>query len=105
MNLKMHNLRSKTRVRIENEVLFEVASARSLGIELLRLDISDAEGERFRGYVEKNLRSLKRNGRIQLFILASALSGDSTEAEYLKNKYPSIVDEVGEGEFSFVIKI
>ena len=105
MKFKFNEIKAKTKVGLETEVIFEIASARALGIELLRLDITSDDKERLAGYAEKKLRSLKRLGRIQLFVLASDIKNNSTEAEYLKNKYPSIGDLIGNFEFSYFVKI
>ena len=105
MKFKSHEISAKTQANIGTELSFEVASARAQGIEILRFDISDSEKEKLAVYAEKKLRALKRCGRIQLFILASELINESTEAEYLKNKYPQICDIAGDCEFSYIIKI
>jgi hypothetical protein len=82
--------------QIKTEILFTVASARSMGVELLRLDLSRSEknglqSRRYR-FVTMALQQMKKTGKIQFFATKANFDNSTVEAEYLKNKYGSMVE-------------
>lgn len=87
---------------LEVEILFTVASARAEGNSFSRLILPVENNEKILANSIKILKNAKKQGRIQLYILNKDIAGDSTEAEYLKNKYPDITDIVGEAPFLLV---
>ena len=89
----------------ETEILFSIASARANHIDFLKLILDLEQGEKIALNATKVLKSLKKQGRIELFINSDELSGDSTEAEYLRNKFPEICDIRNEGELSLIVKV
>ena len=90
---------------IETEIMFSVASARAQGMEILKIDFSANDGDGVASTVAKQLRALKKEGRIQLFVSTDAIHGSSTEAQYLVNKYPNIADILKEEEKAIIVKI
>ena len=108
MIYQMYDLTGEQQNQINTEILFTVASARSLGVELVRLGFSQSESEeiqerRFR-FAANILQRIKKTGKIQFFATKESFDGFSVEAEYLKNKYGDIVafDKIPEGDFFFV---
>ena len=90
---------------LETEIMFAVASARAQGIEFLKIDISADKESGMKSAVAKHLRQLKKQGRIQLFVDAHDLHGASTEAQYLTNKYPDILDVFDKDANALIVKI
>ena len=108
MKITVNEITGITCEQIKTELLFFIASAKARGFELLRLNIpmvSDEKKEQSRhNSLKRLLATAQRQGIIELYILCEELSGSSTEAEYLKNKYPSITDEM-DGSNSYVLKL
>ena len=97
-------LNGKSRKQLDTEIKYTVAAARADGFEVVRLDIDapkdSPDARRLSVCTQQVLRTMKREGRVQFFIPFSELEGDSTEAEYLKNKYSdSILALSGIGEY------
>lgn len=108
MDITVCELAGKTSKLLNTEILFHITSAKVLGKTLLRLSIkenSDADREARRTKaVTDILKSAKRRGLIQLFVLSSDLKSSSTETEYLENVYPEIKDINTDGRF-FILKL
>lgn len=94
---------------LNTEVRFSIADARSSGIELVKLipDAALVEADRTRilNCLYKVLRAMMRSGRIQFFIPVSELSRGSTEAEFLINKYGSVLENTSSEDGSVLAKI
>ena len=78
---------------VNNEIRFLVAGARVDGKVLMRLNFSSEAVEKQKQYAVRVLRSLKKDGIIEFFVLSENLNADSTEAVYLMNKYGEYIDE------------
>ena len=104
MSQKIFKIISATNSELETEIAFYVASARAEKAEIIKLVIP-SEAERFVTVSKRILRSLKREARIQLFEEAKNLNSDTTEARYLRNKYPMIVESQIEEEPSIIVKL
>ena len=104
MSLKTFKIISSTNSELETEIPFYVASARAEKAEIIKLVIP-VESERFLTVAKRILRSLKRESRIQLFEEAKNLKSDTTEARYLRNKYPMIAASQMEEEPSIIVKL
>ena len=79
--------------RLMTELRFDIASARALGYELVRLEpVSEdaAVRARLRTSIAVRLRTLKKEGVIQFFATERDFREESTEAVYLLNKYPEL---------------
>ena len=94
---------------LNTEVRFCIAEARSSGIELIRLSPppsdTEAASRRILNCLYKVLRAMMKTDRIQFFIPLSALSGGSTEAEFLLNKYSDLLPQDGSDTPSLIVKI
>ena len=92
---------------LNTEVRFSIADARSCGVELVKLipDASHTKNDRTRilNCLYKVLRAMMRSGRIQFFIPTSELSLGSTKAEFLINKYGSLI--TASDEVALLVKI
>ena len=101
MEYKLFRICEPRQEDIFNDIIFSIACARADGYGLCRLDLIDNDEKNFAKNtraVARFLRDLKKNDKIQLFLAATDLNGDSTESEYLNNMYPSLEKEQGLSE-------
>ena len=86
---------------------FEIATARCDGVRLLRIDIDEKRGAdeiaKFYSAIKKELRLMKRRGKIQLFAFPDSFERQTTEAVFLLNKYPEIIKFTDASEFEVFI--
>ena len=77
---------------IATDVMFNIASERACGAEILKLfisaEIDAAKRDKMFSAVQKLLRGMKKQGRIQFFACLDDFTEATTEAQFLKNKYP-----------------
>lgn len=92
MKYALKTMRSKTLPTLKNEFLFEIASERVSGTELIRFELEhEPEGEamdKLAFAIARFMRSLKLKGLIQLYATHYSFFSSSTEAKYLVNKHP-----------------
>ena len=107
MKINTYTLKYATQRELEMELNYQVASARVRSDPAFAVVPEGSSGEeKAIQAASKILRALKRQGRIQLFEIASALSEARTvEAVYLINKYPDIVELVGSEPGAIIIKL
>lgn len=98
MQYKTINLKGREPGELTTEVMFEIASARADGEELVKFNIPSEEA--LGSFYKKNLNELKRTfkkmktaGQIQLFAMKSSFVESSTEAIFLMNKYPTVFED------------
>ena len=75
---------------IDTELRFLIASATVEKKELVALAFNiedESASKKFFHKVKKGLSMLKRDGKISFYIEYSDINSESTEAEFLKNKY------------------
>ena len=108
MKITVNEITGKTYEQMKTELMFFIASAKSLGYELIRLNIEatgDDKRETMRSHsLSRLLATVKRRGFIELYIKVSELTDSSTEAKYLRNKFPEITGECDESS-SYVLKL
>ena len=104
MSQKTFNIVSKTNSELEIELAFCIATARAENAEIVKLVIP-SDTERFVQNSKKILRALKRDGRVQLFEDVEKLTSDTTEARYLRNKYPDIVSSCEGDSLAIIVKL
>ncbi len=96
MKYKNYRLTSETGSSVSTELMFEIASARVSGIELIRFELPKNDEKRagkLRAAVLRILRMMKGRGQIQFFATEDAFSSSTTEAQFLLNKYPELTEE------------
>ena len=108
MELITWELTGKSVSEMTTEIRFFIANCKVQGIDIFKLNIKkvyngEREEKRFSS-INRILYAVKRAGLIQLYINFSELNGNSTEAAYINNKYPSLVDNCKETE-GFLIKL
>lgn len=96
MIYKEISLTSGSQNDLRTELLFNIASERASGVQLLRLQIDTEENrDKMFSCLMRMLRSLKSSGAVQLYANGVSFESGSREAEYLINKYSDII---GDGE-------
>ena len=108
MNIVTNELTGKTSKLLVTEIMFFIVSARSMNKDLIKFKIKKEEkesvSEKEISAVSKILRSVKRKNLIQFFVATTDFSTQSTEIEYLLNKYPSLIKEKEEDVY-FIVKL
>ena len=102
MKYKEIFVRSETLAQLKNELLFEIASQRASGVELIRFNVYN-KGDatlflKIINWTKKQMRSFKNRGIIQFFATAESFLGNDTESKYLINKYPELFESIPQGE-------
>lgn len=105
-------LKCNIKEQLITELNYEIATARVDNIELLRMTLVDrSEGDSFsklKNNVKNYLKKIKQEGRIQFFATEEAIMSQTTEVDFLRNKYPDvdlIAAEEGSGEYYIYVKI
>ena len=114
MKYKVIELRGKEARDLTTEAMFEIASAKADGLELIRFNIhlltDGAENLAKKNLkpVIKTLKNMKSTGQIQFFATPESFKTSSTEAVFLINKYPTLfanIDDESETDTYIYIKI
>ena len=107
MEINNYIIKYTTPRETEMELTYRVASARVSGKALFTVSIEAGDFlEKAMLCAVKCLRSLKKQGRIQLFERYGAIvGGETVEAVYLLNKYPTLASEIKADESLIVIKL
>lgn len=110
MNIINYEITGKNADQITTEIMFFVTSAKTLNYDLITLSLKSIENkeldEKRKSLADKILKSVKKKGIIQLYISCLDFESTSTEAVYLKNKYPDLIlSPTNANENSFILKI
>lgn len=110
MNINVNLLSGKNFETLNTEVLFAIASAKSLGRDIVKLVLKSEEKETSESFerriaaVKRILKGAKKNKLLQLFVYSPDFDKESTELEYMKNKYSELIAEE-DCEIYFLLKI
>ena len=110
MSYKEFTLRSKSPEDASTEIMYEIASSRADGVDLIRINVayslSDSENADYKKSMKsiiRLLKSMKQKGSIQFFATADSFRLGTTEAIFLQNKYPSLLPHgIEEDSFTFI---
>ena len=98
MKYKVIELKNYVPAAAKTEIMFEIASERASGTELVRFNIKRIDDERaYRRAVSAFLRlikQMKERGAVQFFATPESFSELSTEARFLLNKYPDLFADI-----------
>lgn len=89
MNLKCANLTDKNKETLQTEILYSVTEAKALGFDVLKLCF-DFKEEKLIRFLDKFLKSIKKDGFIQLCVSSFDMQQRTTGAEYLYNLYSEL---------------
>ncbi len=100
MKIKTIRLQSVLSDEVLTEIMFEIASARAEGAELLRFELNLVNDNlaTTKQFIIKKLKDMKQKSRIQFFAAADSFKNGSTEAVFLLNKYPAHFEKNSPGE-------
>ena len=85
---------------LNTEIFYNIASAKSLGYDLLMLEIQNEN------IINKTLRALRRakqEGIIQLYAMSTDFEKETTETNYLLNKFPLFCETLEKNKNLFAI--
>ena len=108
MELITYELTGRTVTELTTEVKFFIIDSKVKANDVFKLNIKkiftgERERKRFVS-ITRILNAVKREGLIQLYLHSSEISGNSMEAAYINNKYPSLIKECAQSE-EFIIKL
>ena len=91
MVLSTYNLQGSCKKDFDTEIKFNLATARYEGADLIVFSINKREDEeentRLLSCIYKILGTVKKAGTISFFVKPEQMEQNTTEAEYIKNKY------------------
>ena len=93
MLLKKYFLGGSCKKDFDTEIKFYLASAKYDGADFVLLSIQkvsdEVENSRLASCVSRVLNTLKKTGSVKFFVRSDQLEKNTTEAEYILNKFPS----------------
>lgn len=81
---------------LKTEALFEIATERAKGSELIKFMLTEPDESALlkqKNGMKRFMKSLKEKGILQFYAFSEAFDENSTEAMFLRNKYPEIFSE------------
>ena len=105
MKIFSFDLTTHIAATVQTEILYSIASARASGADFVGLNIAGESAEKIKLAATKVLRAAKKQEKIQLFASSEELATTTTEAQYLNNKYPDLVDACKVGIETVFVKI
>ena len=100
MNYKVFTLENVEKNELESRLYFDIATARSLSYTLLKFEYKN--DEKFEKQLARKLREIKRKGKLEFFVFSFDFDKNTTEIQFLFNKFPALVQEELSGEDGFV---
>ncbi len=105
MKYFVFDLQNERFSKIETEVRFNIAVARSGGGELVRFNITGEKGEelktRYLNFVIRVLNAMKKSGSIQFYATESDFANMTMKAEFMYNKHAEYID-ISENQGAFI---
>ena len=99
MSYREINLRSASADAVATEIMYEIASCRADGVELIRFNISYGinleamnEVKKILSSATRLLKNMKQKGSIQFIATSDSFESGSTESSFLYNKYPELFE-------------
>jgi len=105
MKIFTHVMESSMAEQVDTELRFVIASARANGNELLHLKLDCEEDSKIALTLHKQLKTMKREGKIDFFADKEAFSTQNAQASYLINKFPKVTESIDSAIFFFIIKL
>jgi hypothetical protein len=96
----------RTKNELNTELRYVIASARVDSQDLVCLNIA-TDGEDIDKILRNTVRilaSLRREGLLQIYMRSDKINGGSQEAEFLKNKFSSLLKLPEEGYIGIYVK-
>ena len=114
MSYKLVEIKGRGASSAITEILFELATAKTERVELIRFNITpDADAaeqgnaKKLLSSVLRRLKDMKQSGKIQVYATNTSFESSSTEAVFLLNKYPDLLADIdsAEGSEYVIVKI
>ena len=105
MKILIHTIDSILYEQVRTEIRFLIASARAQGKDLISIKLKDKKEGKLDELIVKNLRAIKKEGKLDFFADKCAFESASAEASYLINKFPEVVSLIDEEDFFLLIKL
>ena len=107
MKISVHTIANFSQEQVRTEIRFCIASARAVGNDLvcLKHNFKDESAGKLASLVIKNLKAIKKEGKLDFFADKEAFDNLRAEASYLINKFPEVVDIVTEDGFLLFVKL
>jgi len=106
MSLSLHNIKFTDTKNLSVELEFIIACNRVKGNELIRLSLENTDtAGKFRAAALRLLKSIKKDGIIQLYVFEDELFDDKTESVYLLNKFPYLSENNEKSADAVYIKL
>ncbi len=108
MMLSIVTIRADKYSDIDTEIKFNVATARAENKAIIRFDFNgESEDNKCYSIALRVLKKMKAAGQLQFIAIPTSFSNGDTESEFLKNKYPEVLNEAlsVSGEQFIIVKI
>lgn len=107
MSICAHNVKYTNTKELSVELEFIVACSKISGNELIIIKVENTESDqKFKNAASRLLKSMKKDGVIQLFVFADELAlEEKTESVYLLNKFPDLIENCDTSPNTVYIKI
>ena len=113
MNIKQLNFTVDNIDTLLTEIMFEIASCRADGYEVVCLNLhflcedAPSTATKSKDAVTKGLKGMKQKGLIQFFASNKSFANGATEASFLINKYPELLNDIEnhDCEDYFIVKL
>ena len=93
MNYTEIKLSGTNQKELDTEIKYCIASTKADSIDFVRLDIpSSFEQKRIVHCAIRVLSTMRREGTVMFYVTAADLKEQTTEAKYLINKHPEVLD-------------
>lgn len=107
MSISIHNLKFTDAKELSVDLEFIIACNRVSGNELIKIVLENEDTkDKFRSSASRLLKSIKKDGIIQLFVFENELTAsEKTESVYLLNKFPFLSESIEQNSCSVYIKL
>ena len=107
MTILKYKLMSDSYDEIFTEIRYAIATARANGGELVsfELGIPTDDDSKIFAATAKNLKAMKKEGKIDFFVSGDDFSFGNAEVSYLMNKFSDTIQKIDFEKTRFIIKL
>ena len=107
MSISLHKIKFTDAKDLSVELEFIIACNRVAGNELIKIVLENEDmKDKFRSSSSRLLKSIKKDGVIQLFVFENELTAsEKTESIYLLNKFPYLLENADESLCAVYVKL
>jgi len=89
---------------LHTEILFRIAEAKAKSIQLIEFELL-SDKPKFISDIIRVLKAAKKKNKIQLYASIDDFVLQTTEAKYLLNKYPNILNDMPENKMLIFVMV